>query len=72
MTWSWITTLTLFFSMSFNSARLGNPTAVDADGLLIDVDVQSVEDNPPIHEDKTLDVDQFFYTAVGSTGNKQA
>lgn len=45
-------------------ATIGNPTAVDADGLLMDVDVQSVEDNQPAREDKTQDVDQFFYTAV--------
>ena len=43
---------------------LGNPTALDADGLLADLDVQSVNDNPPTREDKRQDVDQFFYTAV--------
>jgi hypothetical protein len=31
---------------------LGNLVAADADGLLIDVDVQLVNDNPPTHEDK--------------------
>ena len=45
---------------------LGNPIAVDADGLLVDVDVQSIDDNlnPPTREDKRQDVDQFFYAAV--------
>ena len=43
---------------------LGNPIAVDADGLLLDVDVQSVDDSPPTREDKRQDVDQFFYTAI--------
>jgi hypothetical protein len=43
---------------------LGNPIAVDADGLLVDVDVQSVDDNPPTREDKRQDVDQFFYSAI--------
>lgn len=45
---------------------LGNPTAVDADGLLVDVDVQSlaVNNNPSAREDKRQDVDQFFYMAV--------
>jgi hypothetical protein len=38
---------------------LGNPTAVDADGLLVDVDVQSlaVDNNPAAREDKRQDVD---------------
>jgi hypothetical protein len=43
---------------------LGNPVAVDADGLLMDVDVQSINNNPPTREDKQQDVDQFFCTAV--------
>jgi hypothetical protein len=45
-------------------ATLSNPVAVDADGLLMDVDVQSINDNPPTREDKRQDVDQFFRTAV--------
>jgi hypothetical protein len=45
-------------------ATLGNPVAVDADGLLVDVDVQSINDNPPTREDKRQDVDYFFRTAV--------
>ena len=31
---------------------LGNPVAVDTDGLLMDVDVQPVNDSPPTREDK--------------------
>jgi hypothetical protein len=45
-------------------ATLGNPVAVDADGLLVDVDVQLINDNPPTREDKRQDVDYFFRTAV--------
>jgi hypothetical protein len=37
--------------------------AIDADGLLLDVDVQSVEDNPSTCENKWQDIDQFFYPA---------
>jgi hypothetical protein len=46
------------------SATLGNPQATDADGLLIDVDVQLVNDNPSTREDKQQDVDHFFRPAV--------
>ena len=45
-------------------ATLGNPVAIDADGLLLDVDVQSINDNPPTREDKRQDVNQFFHAAV--------
>ena len=34
------------------SVTLGNPQVTDADGLLIDVDVQLVNDNPSTCEDK--------------------
>lgn len=34
------------------SVTLGNPQATDADGLLIDVDVQPVSNNPSAREDK--------------------
>ena len=47
-----------------NQATLGNPVAVDADGLLIDVDVQAIDDNMPTREDKRQDVDNFFCIAV--------
>ena len=47
-----------------NRATLGNPVAVDADGLLMDVDVQAIDDNQPTREDKRQDVDNFFCNAV--------
>jgi hypothetical protein len=48
-----------------NRGTLGNPTAVDTDGLLVDVDVQALDVNIPSNrEDKRQDVDQFFDTAV--------
>ena len=43
---------------------LGNPVAVDADGLLVDVDVQPIDNAPPTCEDKHQDVDHFFQAAV--------
>ena len=46
------------------STTLGNPQATDANGLLIDVDVQPVNDNPSTHEDKRQDVDNFFHAVV--------
>lgn len=48
------------------SARptLGNPVATDADGLLIDVDVQPVNDKPSMREDKRQDIDEFFHPPV--------
>ena len=45
-------------------ATLSNPVAVDVDSLLIDVDVQLHDDNPPTREDKQQDVDQFFCMAI--------
>jgi hypothetical protein len=45
-------------------ATLGNPTARDSDGFLLDVDVQAIDDNNESsqcsHEDKRGDIDQFF------------
>jgi hypothetical protein len=46
------------------SFRLGNPTAIDADGLLTDVDVQAVGHTLSTREEKQHDVDQFFFPAV--------
>jgi hypothetical protein len=46
------------------SGTLGNPVAVNADGLLVDVDVQSVDDSPSTREDKRQDIDHFFHAAV--------
>lgn len=44
---------------------LGNPLAVDDDGLLIDVDVQSVDDDHrPTRGEKRQDVDHFFQDAI--------
>jgi len=45
-------------------ATLGNPQAINADGLLVDVDVQEVNNTPSMHEDKRQDVDHFFCTAI--------
>jgi hypothetical protein len=44
------------------STTLGNPQAIDADGLLMYVDVQLVNDHSSACEDKWQDVDQFFCT----------
>ena len=47
------------------SGTLGNPVAVDEDGLLIDVDVQSVNSKKQTtREDKRQDVDHFFLDAA--------
>jgi hypothetical protein len=43
---------------------LGNPLAVDEEGLLLDVEVQMVDKDPPTREDKRRDVDQFFHPPV--------
>jgi hypothetical protein len=44
---------------------LGNPVATDADGLLLDVDVQRIDENPvPTCEDKRQDIDHFFRAAI--------
>ncbi|KAG6871438.1 hypothetical protein C0993_003283, partial [Termitomyces sp. T159_Od127] len=40
---------------------LGNPTAVGNDGLLADINVQSIEEQKEAHEDKQRDVDHFFH-----------
>ncbi len=50
-------------------ATLGNPTAVNMDGLLVDVDVQSINDSPPTCEDKRKDTDHFFRIAVTKNVN---
>jgi hypothetical protein len=54
----------VFSGKKKSRATLGNPQAVDADGLLVDVDVQPVDDNSPTREDRRQDVDHFFCTAV--------
>ncbi|KAH9166216.1 hypothetical protein EDB89DRAFT_2063470 [Lactarius sanguifluus] len=50
-------------------ASLGNPTNVDEDGLLLDVDVQLVHEGVPVHEDKQRDIDNFFGPAILKTVN---
>ena len=45
-------------------ATLGNPAAVDTDDLLVDVNVQSINNNPPTCGDKWQDINHFFHTAV--------
>ena len=45
-----------------NSATLGNPDTVDADGFLADINVQSIDDDgSPGDVDKTQDVKEFFH-----------
>ncbi|KAG6883266.1 hypothetical protein C0992_009256, partial [Termitomyces sp. T32_za158] len=39
---------------------LGNPTMVDDDGLLVDVNIQSIEEDKEKREDKRRDIDHFF------------
>lgn len=48
------------------SGTLGNPVAVDDDGLLVDVDVQVVDDIRTTRADKRQDVDEFFLAATFS------
>ncbi|KAN0105653.1 hypothetical protein V8E52_010828 [Russula decolorans] len=43
---------------------LGNPVAVDEEGLLLDVNVQLADKDPPMREDKWRDVNQFFHAPV--------
>jgi hypothetical protein len=51
------------------TSTLGNPTAVDSDGLLMDVDVQGLDDVPVTREDKRRDVDNFFHPAISKVIN---
>jgi hypothetical protein len=43
---------------------LGNPIAKDADGFLLDVDIQSIDDAGSSREDKRRDVDKFFHPST--------
>ena len=52
------------FPVKVTQTTLGNPVAVDSDGLLMDVDVQPIDDSQPTREEKRQDVDQFFCIAV--------
>jgi hypothetical protein len=52
-------------------ASLGNPVDVDNEGLLVDIEVQSIEEEAPTRADKRRDIDQFFHPAVSkTTGDK--
>jgi hypothetical protein len=42
--------------------------AVDKDGVLVDVEVQSVDDSGPTREAKTADIEQFFGEAYDHPG----
>lgn len=43
---------------------LGNPVAIDEEGLLLDVEVQQTNESQSTREDKRRDVDQFFHAPV--------
>jgi len=42
---------------------LGNPSAKDADGMLLDINVNLLDETPS-REDKRRDIDHFFHVAV--------
>jgi hypothetical protein len=42
--------------------------AIDEDGVLVDVEVQSVDDSGPTREAKTADIEQFFGEAYDHPG----
>jgi hypothetical protein len=50
-------------------ASLGNPKEVDDEGFLMDVDVQTIDEDPPSREDKRRDVDHFFKSPVEKSVN---
>jgi hypothetical protein len=41
---------------------------VDEDGILVDIDVQSIADSGPTREDKTRDICEFFGEAFEYAG----
>jgi len=43
---------------------LENPVDVDSDGLLVDIDIQSINDIGQSHKDKQHDINKFFHPAV--------
>jgi hypothetical protein len=54
-----------------STATSAKPEVLDKDGILIDIDVQSVGDSGSTHEGKTVDIDQFFgnpYKCTGANG----
>ena len=48
-----------FFPDKVDRATLGNPVAIDADGLLMDVDVQAIDDNLPIMLNRPFHLTMF-------------
>ena len=48
---------------------LGNPKEVDDKGFLMDVDVQTIDEDAPSCEDKRRDVDHFFKSPVEKSVN---
>jgi hypothetical protein len=53
------------------SVATSEPEALDEDGILVDIDVQSVGDSGSTREGKTVDIDQFFgnpYDCTGASG----
>jgi len=53
-----------FIPAKKKSVTLGNPQAINADGLLMDIDVQLVNNSSSAHEDKHQDINHFFHTAI--------
>jgi hypothetical protein len=54
-----------------SKATLGNPTDVDEEGLLLDVEVQQVHEDVRTQGDKRRDIDQFFDPAILKTINSK-
>jgi hypothetical protein len=53
------------------STAASEPEALDKDGILVDIDVQSVADSGSTREGRTADIDQFFgnpYDCAGANG----
>lgn len=51
-------------------ATLGNPTDVDEDSLLMDINVQQVHDDVPMAlRDRRWDIDHFFNPPIPKTVN---
>ena len=52
-------------------SSLTNPDAIGADGLLEDLDIQSIDEETVTREDKQCDVDQFFHAAFVRDVNRK-
>ena len=48
---------------------LGNPKEVDNEGFLMDVNIQTIDEDVPSREDKRRDVDHFFKSPVEKSVN---